>query len=83
MDRKGGCLVCGNELVYSEFAGPPECFYCGNVYDTNTTCIHHHYICDACQSASANDVIERYCIHTSSTELQSLCEFSVLNKECH
>jgi len=68
MNPKTGCLVCGKELVYSKSAGPTDCFYCGDEYETNAMCIDDHFVCDSCHSSSANDLIEKYCIHTVSTD---------------
>ncbi|MEJ2109343.1 MAG: DUF5714 domain-containing protein [Acidobacteriota bacterium] len=68
MIYKTGCLVCGKSLQYSGSAKPLECYYCGNEYETNAACAGGHYVCDTCHSASADDLIERYCMHASSTE---------------
>jgi hypothetical protein len=68
MNHKTGCLICGKELSYSETLKPVLCFLCKAVHETNTTCVDQHYVCDACHSGSANDLIERYCINTISTD---------------
>lgn len=68
MDHKTGCLVCGNNLVYTESANCSACYYCGTEHETNAACKKGHYICDTCHNASANDLIEKYCIHTASTD---------------
>jgi hypothetical protein len=67
MDRKTGCLVCGSPLVYTA----PEtrtCHYCRTVQQSNAACQEGHFICDACHSASANDLIQRVCSATDSKE---------------
>ena len=69
MEYKTGCLVCGKQLVYIESATADlACFNCGVTSRTNAACIDGHYICDSCHSASALDLIEKYCISTSSTD---------------
>jgi hypothetical protein len=68
VDHKTGCLVCGKQLSYMESASSAGCAYRGAVRQTNATCIDGHYVCDSCHSASAKDLIERYCINTSSTD---------------
>jgi hypothetical protein len=68
MDYKTGCLVCGKQLVYIESASSDVCFYCGALSQTNATCIDGHYVCDGCHSASAKDLIEKYCINTASAD---------------
>lgn len=66
MNYKTGRLVCGGELAYTESTKSAACFYCGEMQQTNAPCLDGHFVCDACHSASANDLIERFCIHTSS-----------------
>jgi hypothetical protein len=68
MNHKTGCLVCGGELVYSETTKSISCFYCGSSYETNAACTDGHFVCDACHSSLANDLIEKFCIHTQSTD---------------
>ena len=68
MDHKTGCLVCGKQLVYIESASSAACSYCGALSQTNAACTDGHYVCDSCHGASAKDLIEKYCINTSSTD---------------
>lgn len=67
-DHKSGCLACGRELIYSDEYLPAHCHYCGEETGTNTRCTQGHYVCDACHSGSALDLIERYCVNTGSTD---------------
>ena len=67
MEHKSGCLICGAELAYSEVTSALVCYYCGATNNANASCIHGHYVCDQCHGCSANDLIERYCAQTSST----------------
>jgi hypothetical protein len=68
MRYKTGCLICGKNLVFSKSATAANCFYCGAMHETHAACVEHHYVCDACHSASANDLIEKYCINTTSID---------------
>ena len=68
MPYKTGCLVCGKQLAYVDRAGSAACVYCGTLSQTNVTCIDGHYVCDSCHGASAKDLIEKYCINTTSTD---------------
>lgn len=68
MDYQTGCLVCGKELAYTENASSAACVYCGVPSQTNVTCMDGHYVCDGCHGAPAKDLIEKYCINTSSTD---------------
>jgi hypothetical protein len=56
-----GCLVCGAGLAYARAAGPATCAICGVEERSAARCAHGHYVCDACHSGSAKDVIERAC----------------------
>lgn len=58
-----GCLVCGVELVYAGTAAPSLCAICGVEEPTLARCGDGHFVCDACHSGSAKDVIERACTH--------------------
>lgn len=67
MSHQAGCLVCGEELYYSDNHTARTCFYCGVVKPSNASCRNGHYVCDACHNANANDLIERYCSNTDAT----------------
>jgi len=56
-----GCLVCGVELAYAQAATPAACAICGVEEPSTARCGDGHYVCDACHSGSAKEVIERAC----------------------
>jgi hypothetical protein len=60
----GGCLVCGEELVYLASAEPVRCARCGATASSGARCPAGHYVCDGCHSGSAKDVIGRVCAAT-------------------
>jgi len=64
---KSHCLLCGSPLIYLTEAQGFTCELCGNYLKSEARCEKGHYICDACHSASANDLIEQVCIHSEST----------------
>lgn len=66
-DYQTGCLICGAELVYQAQEKAQNCFYCGKTCEDNVACAQGHYVCDACHSLSANDLIEQFCASTDST----------------
>ena len=61
MEYGTGCLVCGDDVLYSEITETLTCYYCGVRKETNASCRMGHFVCDACHNAGANDLIERYC----------------------
>jgi hypothetical protein len=68
VNHKTGCLVCGEELVYTKEPERLECFYCHKLVESQTKCRNGHYICDRCHSLSAIDLIESYCIASKSED---------------
>lgn len=65
---KSNCFLCGSRLVYQNEVQLLTCALCGKDSQSEAACEQGHYICDACHSASANDLIETICIHSDSTE---------------
>ena len=57
----GGCLVCGEELLYLEAAESVRCAHCDATASSAARCPTGHYVCDGCHSGSAKDVIARVC----------------------
>jgi hypothetical protein len=66
MSYTEGCLVCGKELEYTQDAIEKICYFCGNGTLSNVQCPDDHFICDTCHGSSANDLIEIYCVNTTS-----------------
>ncbi len=56
-----GCLVCGAELLYLAASEPMTCALCSGARPSAARCASGHFVCDACHSAPANDLIERTC----------------------
>jgi hypothetical protein len=60
-------MVCGAPLLYAPTERDLACFYCGQTGRTSVACEAGHFVCDACHSGSANDLIERFCAASAST----------------
>jgi hypothetical protein len=67
-DHKRDCVVCGKALTYPDSLQSVACWFCGKPFEVNALCETGHYVCDACHSMGANDVIERFCIITDMTD---------------
>jgi hypothetical protein len=61
-EHRSGCLTCGAELVYLAAAERMRCALCGAPAESAARCSAGHFVCDACHSGSAKDVIERACL---------------------
>lgn len=60
--------MCGAALEYLGAAEPMTCAGCGAAAESAARCRAGHFVCDACHSGSAKDVIERFCAATASTD---------------
>ncbi len=63
-----GCALCGADLVYRAAAAPVRCAFCGEARESQTACAAGHFVCDACHSGPAKDVIEQACRETTSAD---------------
>jgi hypothetical protein len=68
MEHKSGCVVCGGELVYTEEPKELQCVFCRGVFRTQAMCRDNHFVCDACHSLGAGDLIERLTVGSLSTD---------------
>ena len=68
MEHKSGCLFCGKELIYLKEPEELQCIFCKRAFSTQARCVDHHFVCDACHALSANDLIERFTIDSSSKD---------------
>ena len=68
MEHKSGCLYCGKELLYLERPEELSCIYCKATFTTQARCVDSHFVCDACHSLPANDLIERHTIASVSKD---------------
>jgi hypothetical protein len=67
-DHRTGCVVCGEGLEYLAATKRMTCAICGAARASAARCRAGHFVCDACHSGAAKDVIERFCLATESTD---------------
>jgi hypothetical protein len=68
MDKKENCGVCGKPLVYGTEEVNKRCDYCGKEYPALIYCPAGHYICDACHSRGALEVLRDVLSRTDSAD---------------
>lgn len=68
MDHKKDCFVCGRELVYLDNDEDTVCLYCKEAHRSNVRCEAGHYVCDRCHSLGGNELIEKYCLKSTSRD---------------
>ncbi|MBQ9068600.1 MAG: hypothetical protein IJ131_05975, partial [Eggerthellaceae bacterium] len=64
--HKSLCLVCGEEVVYSEDAFEVTCALCGKQEKAHAACAAGHYVCDSCHREEGVKFIMNYCRTTDS-----------------
>jgi Zn finger protein HypA/HybF involved in hydrogenase expression len=67
-----GCMICGDELIYSENAQTYRCSLCKKEFTSTISCAHGHFICDECHRADANEIIKVILESSLSTNPLSL-----------
>ena len=68
MDKKENCGICGKALVYGTEEVTKRCDYCGKEYPALIYCPAGHYICDACHSRGALEVLRDVLSRTDSAD---------------
>ena len=68
------CGVCGRPLVYGTESIEKVCALCGHRDKTLIYCPAGHYVCDACHSKSAVEVLRQVLSSTKSTDPAALLE---------
>jgi MoaA/NifB/PqqE/SkfB family radical SAM enzyme/SAM-dependent methyltransferase len=71
---RSGCMACGARLTYLTDETKLECTYCKKNLPANAVCEKGHFVCDACHSENAQEVIERICLETKETDMIRLLE---------
>lgn len=72
MKSETGCLICGEELVYSTEATPKTCYYCGKTFESFESCAKGHFVCNECHSKDALSFVTDYCLTTENTDPVSM-----------
>lgn len=65
---KFDCLICASPLAYHTDARSFTCSLCGVEFQSEVSCEQGHFICDTCHSSSANELIEKVCAQSESTQ---------------
>jgi hypothetical protein len=60
------CRTCGREMI--EGSSRERCGYCGQQEEADWACPQGHYACEACRTATAEQLIERACLGTDLTD---------------
>jgi hypothetical protein len=68
MQSQENCGVCGKPLVYGTKEVIKRCNFCGNEFPAMIYCPEGHYVCDACHSRGALDVLQDVLNSTKSTD---------------
>ena len=66
MKHSTGCQYCGEPLVYQSQAARQVCVYCGGTFLSEVSCSAGHFVCDRCHSSEPSDLIEKYCLQSTS-----------------
>jgi LSD1 subclass zinc finger protein len=72
--QRSGCMVCGAPLTYLSEDKEIRCAYCKTVHMANAVCENGHFVCDACHSQDALEVIEHICLETTETDMLRLLQ---------
>jgi MoaA/NifB/PqqE/SkfB family radical SAM enzyme/SAM-dependent methyltransferase len=72
--HKAGCLVCGAEIVYFDTHCEMSCHYCGQRLPANAACEKNHFVCDACHSADAVEIIRHVCLKSREPDAVALMQ---------
>ena len=74
MESVNNCGVCARPLVYATESVTKTCAVCGKQGKTNIYCPAGHYVCDACHSKAAIEVLKQVLNTTKSTDPAEIIE---------
>jgi hypothetical protein len=74
MESKDNCGVCGKPLIYGTEEVKRKCAFCGKESGTLICCPEGHYVCDACHSRGALDVLRDVLKSTTLTDPAAILE---------
>jgi hypothetical protein len=74
LDSVNNCGVCAKPLTYATGYVPKTCALCGKEEKTTIYCPAGHYVCDACHSKAAQEVLEQIIDTTKSTDPAEILE---------
>ena len=68
MQSKENCGICGKPLVYGTKEVLKRCNFCGQEFPALIYCPDGHYVCDACHSRGALDILRDVLKSTKSAD---------------
>jgi hypothetical protein len=68
MESKDNCGVCGKPLVYGTEPVTRRCGFCGKDFSALIYCPEGHYVCDACHSKGALEILREVLNTTTSAD---------------
>src|SRR4030043_118978 len=74
MQSKENCAVCGKLLVYGTEEVSRHCDFCGKECPALIYCPEGHYVCDACHSRGALDILRDVLNSTTSADPAEILE---------
>jgi hypothetical protein len=74
MDSKDNCGVCGKPLVYGTEEIRKRCNFCNKEFPALIYCPEGHYVCDACHSRGALDILRDVLNQTESADSFEILE---------
>ena len=74
MESKEHCGVCGQPLVYGTAEVKRKCAFCGKDFSALICCPEGHYVCDACHSRAAVDILRDVLSKTTSKDPAEILE---------
>jgi SAM-dependent methyltransferase len=67
-----GCMTCGKPLQYFTQNRVMACRICGREKPANAMCEDGHFVCDACHSKDAFDIVTDLCLGSRETDMIKL-----------
>jgi hypothetical protein len=74
MESVNNCGVCARPLVYATESVTKTCAICGKAEKTNIYCPEGHFVCDACHSKAALEVLKQVLASSKSTDPAEIIE---------
>jgi hypothetical protein len=74
MNSMNNCGVCAKPLVYDTASIDMNCALCGKEEKTSIYCPAGHYVCDACHSKGALEVLKEILASSKSTDATAILE---------
>jgi hypothetical protein len=74
MESKENCGVCGKALIYGTEERKMTCAFCGKEFKALIYCPEGHYVCDACHSRAAVNVLRDVLKSTQSADPAEILE---------